>query len=91
MGEGENEKALFTYNIAIDPAQDLPASADPAASVLVEGFDDPRLLKEIKTVAIPALNRLILTRLPQGARPLMTTLLGLVATLGNAIDLSEAE
>ena len=46
-------------------------------------YTDADYQQELQTVARPYLNRLVLTRLPLAARPLLTPLLTLVSLLGN--------
>lgn len=66
---------------------DLPALLSPEGLTVITpnrngAFDDPGYLQELNTAAKPNLNLLVLTQLPQEARPLLTTLLGAISSLG---------
>ena len=61
------------------------------AAVTVLSTTDPAqeysaFYAELRAVAIPRLNRLILTDLPNNAQPLMADLLAIVALLGSAMQ-----
>lgn len=74
------ENALMTLFRKTGPGMDTPF--EPVdLSALKESENESGFWKEIRTVAAPRLNRLILTGLPADARALMTPLLGAVTTL----------
>lgn len=62
---------------------DVPAFPGTEGLTVVSDPQDAGFRKELQTVAKPYLNRLLFTRLPQEARPLLAALLSLVGQLGN--------
>ena len=69
--------AMTPTNFALPTAQGLTVIAPNSWGA----YTDAGYRKEMQTVAVPYLNRLVLTRLPKDARPLLTPLLALISNL----------
>ena len=84
---GEAWKTAFAAHVTVEDQADLPEFPGAEGRTVLSpnrfgSYTDAGYQNELRTVAVPYLNRLVLTKLPRDARPLMTTLLVLVSQLG---------
>ena len=84
---GEAWKTAFAAHVTVEDQVDFPEFPGAEGRTVLfpnrfGSYTDAGYQNELRTVAVPYLNRLVLTKLPRDARPLMTTLLVLVSQLG---------